>query len=151
MSRSRVRWVAGLSLAALLGAGAYLVMSRGGAGEVSSSAPAEHRLPPGERVRVEVLNAAGVPGIARDATRRLRDGGFDVVYFGNAPTFAIDSSLVVERAGGAEGARRVARALEIDRVESRPDTSLYLEVTVILGRDWRGIRSGESGDDEPLP
>src|SRR5690606_29512776 len=41
----------------------------------------------GDRTRVEVLNAAGRPGIARMATRRLRESGFDVVYFGNAEEF----------------------------------------------------------------
>jgi hypothetical protein len=93
---------------------------------------------PGERVRVEVLNAGGVPGAARQATRILRDRGFDVVYFGNARGFAPDSSLVLARAGGAEHAEAVGEALEIGRVRSRPDTTLYLEVTVVIGRDWKG-------------
>ena len=36
------------------------------------------------RVRVEVLNAGGVPGMASRATDHLRESGFDVVYYGNA-------------------------------------------------------------------
>jgi hypothetical protein len=147
MNRGRVLLVACVATALLLAGGIFLMLNRGGDPPVAGPAPAEVHLPAGERVRVEVLNAAGVPGIARDATRRLRDRGFDVVYFGNAPTFAIDSSVVIERAGGPEGARRAARALQIDRVESRPDTSLYLEVTVILGRDWQGIPPGAPGGE----
>lgn len=119
--------------------GGYLALRSESPAAEESAAPADRRLPGGRRTRVEVLNAAGVPGIAREATRRLRDDGFDVVYYGNAPAFALDSSVVLERAGGAAGAERVARTLGIPRVESRPDTALYLEVTVLLGRDWEGI------------
>jgi hypothetical protein len=104
-------------------------------GERAELAPDE---PPADRVRVEVLNAAGIPGLARDATDRLRSAGFDVVYYGNAQGFSPDSSLVLHRAGREEAARQVADALQIGRVHSRPDTSLYLEATVVIGRDWAG-------------
>ena len=106
-------------------------------------------LPPGERVRVEVLNAAGIPGLARTATDRLRDAGFDVVYFGNNRGFAPDSSLVLDRVGKRALADDVARAIEIPRVASRPDTSLYLEVTVVLGKDWVGIPAPDTSSRPP--
>lgn len=93
---------------------------------------------PGERVRVEVLNAAGTPGLARAATRLLRERSFDVVYFGNAGSFGGDTSWVIDRVGRLEDAQRVADALRIARVRSAPDTTLFLEVTVVLGRDWEG-------------
>jgi hypothetical protein len=91
---------------------------------------------PGERVRVEVLNAGGVRGAASQVTDRLRDSGFDVVYFGNAPTFGESSSRVLLRAGPAIQAEAVARALGIPEVESREDPSLLVEVTVLVGADW---------------
>lgn len=89
-----------------------------------------------ERPRVEVLNAAGSAGLARAATRVLRESGIDVVYFGNAESFGRDSSVVIQRAGSAADARRVAEALGIQQIRQQPDSSLYLEVTVVLGRDW---------------
>lgn len=92
-----------------------------------------------ERVRVEIYNAAGIPGLARQATSRLRDGGFDVVFFGNTRSFPADSSLVLDRVGRMDLAEGVARTMEIGRVQSRPDSTLYLDVTVILGTDWAGI------------
>lgn len=92
--------------------------------------------PPADRIRVEVLNAAGVPGLARAVTRTLREHGFDVVYFGNAPAGVQDSSVVLDRVGSEDGARRVAKTLGISRVADRPDSTLYLETTVILGQDW---------------
>ena len=67
---------------------------------------------PTERVRVEVLNASGRPGLAREATRVLRDHGYDVVFFGNAPrSFSRDTSLVIDRAGREGLARQVAEAV----------------------------------------
>jgi hypothetical protein len=90
-----------------------------------------------ERVRVEVLNGGGRSGMAREATDRLRDRGFDVVYWGNAGDFGEDSSLVLDRVGRAELARSVAEALGIGTVRSEPDPNLLLDVSVVLGEDWQ--------------
>lgn len=93
------------------------------------------RAPVGVRVRVEVLNASGVRGLARRATMELRDRGFDVVEIGNAPSRR-DSTLILSRAGQPEWAARVARALGGAPVEARPDSGRYVEVSVLLGGDW---------------
>jgi hypothetical protein len=105
-------------------------------------APPAHALPePGQdtrAIRVEVLNGAGRAGLARAATDRLRGAGFDVVYFGNAP--AADASVVLDRTGRPDHARAVADRLGIPRVETRPDATLMLDVTVVLGADWPTAR-----------
>jgi len=90
------------------------------------------------RIRVQVLNATATRGLARRATMLLRDrgAGLDVVDVGTAPEQR-DSTLVLDRSGHPEWARRVADALGGARVESRPDSSRYLDVTVLLGRAWR--------------
>jgi hypothetical protein len=90
-----------------------------------------------ERVRVEVLNGAGVVGLARAATAQLREAGFDVVQFGNARTFDQDSSVVIDRVGRIELAEAVANALGIPNVLTEPDPNLFVEVTVLLGRTWQ--------------
>jgi hypothetical protein len=92
--------------------------------------------PTGQRVRVQVLNATTTRGLARRATMVLRDRGFDVVETGTSPT-QLDSTLVLDRSGHPDRARRVADALGGARVEARPDSSRYLDVTVLLGRTWR--------------
>jgi hypothetical protein len=89
------------------------------------------------RVRVEVLNGGGYAGAARAATETLRDLGFDVVFFGNAGTSDRDSSVVLDRIGALDRARDVADALRIRNLRSEPDSNLYLDVTVVLGRDWQ--------------
>ena len=88
------------------------------------------------RIRVEVLNAGGVAGRAGEATEVLRDTGFDVVFFGNAGSFDHDSSVVLDRVGEVDPARAVADVLGIRNVRSEPDSNLYLDVTVLVGRDW---------------
>ena len=90
----------------------------------------------GQRIRVQVLNATTTRGLARRATMALRDRGFDVVETGTSAT-QLDSTLVLDRSGHPDRARRVADALGGARIETRPDTSRYLDVTVLLGRTWR--------------
>jgi LytR cell envelope-related transcriptional attenuator len=90
----------------------------------------------GDRVRVEVLNASTVHGLARRATRYLRDRGFDVVISGTAPARR-DSTVVIDRTRHPVWAGRVARAFGGARVESHPDSSRYVDVTVLLGATWR--------------
>jgi hypothetical protein len=92
--------------------------------------------PQGVRIRVQVLNATPTRGLARRATGYLRDRGFDVVDLATAPQVR-DSTLVIDRSGHPEWAQLVARALGGAAVESRLDTSRYLDVTVFVGRNWR--------------
>jgi hypothetical protein len=98
-------------------------------------APADARAPEGTRIKVEVLNGTRTTGLAKRATRYLRDRGFDVVGSGtnSAPRA---TTVVYDRSSHPEWARLVARALNATAV-SLPDSSRYLDVTVILGANWR--------------
>ncbi len=134
--------VAGVAVAAFLVSAALgLHFSRATGPTAASDAPAADTALPvadtaaGPAPRVEVLNGAGTPGLARDATERLRAAGFDVVYFGNAPE-AHGLSLVLDRGGRGDAARRAAAALGIRDVRAQPNATLYVDVTVILGKDW---------------
>lgn len=136
MERRALRRAAALALVLLVGVIATQSAMRAVRGD--------RRVPPdasasgggGERVRVQVLNATTTRGLARRATMHLRDRGFDVLEIGTANE-QLDSTLVLDRSGHPEWARRVADALGGARVETRPDSSRYLDVTVLLGRSWR--------------
>lgn len=93
------------------------------------------RAPEGVRIKVQVLNATRTRGLARRATMHLRDRGFDVVDVGTDPN-GRDSVLVLDRSNHPEWAKLVARALGGAQVLSRPDSSRYLDVTVLLGGAW---------------
>lgn len=92
------------------------------------------RAPAGVRIKVEVLNGTRNRGAARRATLYLRDRGFDVVSMGNSGRTQ-DFTAVLDRSGHPEWARLVAAALRA-RVIERPDTSRYLDATVLIGADW---------------
>ncbi|HEX2721963.1 MAG TPA: LytR C-terminal domain-containing protein, partial [Gemmatimonadaceae bacterium] len=76
------RWI--LVAAVLAGAGIFGWKRYPPANLVQWDPVPEVMVPPGVRIKVEVLNATGVRGLARKATMFLRDRGFDVVAVGTA-------------------------------------------------------------------
>jgi hypothetical protein len=99
-------------------------------------APPVPRAPEGVRIRVQVLNTTGTRGLARRATRLLRDRGFDVVEMGTSSP-AFDTTLVLDRSNHPEWAAVAAAILQPARAVPRPDSSRYLDITVLIGRTWR--------------
>lgn len=91
------------------------------------------------RIMVEVLNGTGRPGRARSATRVLRRQGLDVVFFGNWEGGGLvrATKVVVRRPGAEAAGRRVMQALGAGAVVVDPDTLRRVDVTVILGEDWK--------------
>jgi hypothetical protein len=97
--------------------------------------PDDARAPDGVRIKVEIFNATKTKGLARRATLFLRDHGFDVVGSGTN-TQPRASTIVFDRSGHPDWAARVGRAMDAPVVTQR-DSSRYLDVTVILGANWR--------------
>ena len=106
-------------------------------GVVVALGKGDARAPAGVRVRVEVLNASRVIGLARRATLYLRDRGFDVVESGNAAGARRDTTLVLDRSGHEAWAQSVARAMGDAPIATRPDTLHDVDVTVLVGSAWR--------------
>ena len=117
-----------------LGWGGWRLL-RGSTSDLDHDAPADAKAPEGTRIKVEVLNGTRTKGLARRATLYLRGRGFDVVGAGTE-TEARATTIVYDRSSHPEWARLVARALNAP-VVNKPDSSRYLDVTVILGADWR--------------
>ena len=92
----------------------------------------------GPRVTVEVLNASGKPGLAKAATRLLRQAGIDVLTFRNAPDSvgALDSTRILVRRGGSPVGERIRKALGTGRVAVEPDARRLLDASVLLGADF---------------
>lgn len=85
---------------------------------------------------VEVLNGTRRQGVARTATRMLRRKGVDVVFLGNADSVE-DSTRVIVRRGDPARARLVADVLGAGRLVIEADTFRRVDVSVILGDDFR--------------
>jgi hypothetical protein len=134
MTRARILIVA-LGGIVLLGAGAAASLRRHRPAGIVAVA-ADSRAPEGVRIRVQVLNSTKTRGLARRATLLLRDHGFDVVDMGTVGGQR-DTTVVLDLSGHPDWAQRVARAMGVARVESRPDTSRYLDIAVVLGTTWR--------------
>src|SRR5215207_82735 len=137
----RVRWLAVVVVVAVVGAVAAVLTTRDQPTPVRSTAlgrlvAREVTAPPNTRVKIEVVNATRTSGLARRVTRLLRDRGFDVVKYSTSGA-AQDSTVVIDRTNHPEWARLVGEALGGARVEARPDTSRYVDVTVVLGNTWR--------------
>jgi hypothetical protein len=91
-----------------------------------------------DRIVVEVLNGTTRPGLARTATRLIRQQGLDVVFFGSTDsTDRTDSTRVIVRRGRRGAAETVAKALGTGRIEVELDTLRRVDVSVILGSDYQ--------------
>ena len=90
------------------------------------------------RIVVEVLNGTTRPGLARIATRLIRQQGLDVVFFGSADSAdRTDSTRVIVRRGERGAAEIVAKALGAGKVEVELDTLRRVDVSIILGSDYQ--------------
>lgn len=95
-----------------------------------------------EIIQIEVLNGCGVPGIASRFTSYLRAAGFDVVESGNFQSFSITQTLVIDRSGNLDNARKIARALGVSEEQIIREISrdYYLDATVIIGSDFESLK-----------
>ncbi len=93
-------------------------------------------------IQLDVLNATDERGLAQRATDFLREKGFDVVEMGNSLVKDQDQTIVYDRTGKVDGALSVAKALGVpqEQVIRKIDPTLYLDVTVIIGRDYRTLK-----------
>ena len=133
---ARVVRLGALFAVLVLAVAAYVAYGRRHA--LSTLVSDDARAPAGVRIRVEVLNASTVRGLARRATMYLRDRGFDVVENGSAPAAdRRDSTLVLDRSHHADWAALAARAMGGARIETRPDTLRDVDLTVLVGAAWR--------------
>jgi hypothetical protein len=90
------------------------------------------------KIQVEVLNGCGISGTAELLTAYLRTNGFDVVNMGNYRSFEIENTIVIDRTGKINNAKRVAALIDMDisDVIQQVNDEYLLDVTLILGKDY---------------
>jgi hypothetical protein len=83
-----------------------------------------------------------VSGLAATFTKKLRENGFDVVESGNFETYDIKETIVIDRSGYIENAKRVAKALGIaeKNIIQQLATTYYLDATVVIGSDYKQLQ-----------
>ena len=97
---------------------------------------------PNQSIAVEVLNGCGVANLAARTTDFLRSKRFDVVFEGNMENQQYQHTLIILRNEKVESFIKIANSFDIDytditHIQVTPDESLCLDVTVILGADYR--------------
>ncbi len=107
---------------------------------------------PGARsLRMEVVNACGLPRVGRAVADELQMRGFDVYSVRAFPERAARTAVVDLRDPAGRNAENVARALSVQRrwrklplgPRATPETSValdsarYLEVRLVVGEDFR--------------
>ncbi|MGA7161202.1 MAG: LytR C-terminal domain-containing protein [Bacteroidota bacterium] len=109
----------------------------------SGSAGQEISAPEKTVVQIDVLNGCGVPGAGQKITSFLRAAGYDVVEMGNYKTFDVKQSLVIDRSGNADIAKRIASDLGIDprNVVQQISPEYFVTASVVLGKDFKNLRA----------
>ncbi len=91
-------------------------------------------------ISMEILNGTSVNGLARRGANVLRSFGYEVVSIGNADNDEYLKTVVLDRKGRLECAKRVADLIKCSRVYTRLDEEIdfSIDVTLILGKDFDG-------------
>ncbi len=97
-------------------------------------------------IQVSVLNECGTKNIAINFTFFLRRCGFDVVETTNGSIPDRQFTTVVDAAGNFQNALRVAEAIGVKKqnVITRLDPKSYVDVEVLIGRDYQNLKPNES-------
>ena len=88
-----------------------------------------------------MLNGVGTAGAAKQVADRLRRLGFDVVYAGNAASFDVEVSHLIDRSGRSDAVHTVAISAGVDSLAVDLNPELHLDATLVLGADWQALFS----------
>jgi LCP family protein required for cell wall assembly len=89
-----------------------------------------------EQARIQVLNGAGVAGLARRVSGELEAAGFTVVPAADAPRSDMPDTIVYDVTGKPATARRLATLLHAGIRRGAPDgVNPTVDIIVVLGRD----------------
>jgi polyisoprenyl-teichoic acid--peptidoglycan teichoic acid transferase len=91
-------------------------------------------------ITVEVLNGTRTAGLANRARELLQSYDFEVMAPNNADNDQYANTVVLDRKGNLDNAKKVADIIHCTRVYAKPDPQLdqAVDVTLILGRDFDG-------------
>jgi len=94
-------------------------------------------------LEVEVLDGAGSMRAAQQMTNILRAQGYDVVEMKRNNGEIEDRTFIFDRSGNLDAARKLATSLGVsqDKVFQKIDRTLYLDITVVMGKDYSRLKS----------
>jgi len=96
-------------------------------------------------LKIEILNGCGEPGIAQGAAEWLQGLGHDVFLVGDAPEGGFSRTVILDRRGRDRLSRELARRIGPCPVVLARIASAEVDLTLILGADWRRLLLFSSG------
>jgi hypothetical protein len=93
-------------------------------------------------LEVEVLDGAGNMRAAQQMTNILRVQGYDVVEMKKNNSGVEERTFIFDRSGNLDAARKLATVLGVsqDKVFQKIDRTLYLDITVVMGKDYSRLK-----------
>lgn len=91
------------------------------------------------RLKVEILNGCGVPGIGEKVASQLNLDKYQIVNSGNADNFDYPETLIIvysEDSKVVAAAEDIKNALEVGKLQSHPANQNISDVTIIAGKDF---------------
>lgn len=92
-------------------------------------------------MQINILNGCGVSGVGNSMTQYCRAAGYDVVEMGNYKSFDVNESMVIDRIGNLEDAKRLAAFLKIapKNVVQQFSNDHLVSATVVIGNDYKNL------------
>lgn len=97
---------------------------------------------PNLTIQLDVQNGSGENGVATKITEYLRKNNLDVVEIGNYKSQNVERTLILDRSGDMNKAKKVAMILGVNERNIIPQSnnSLYLDVTIVIGKDFKELK-----------
>ena len=97
-------------------------------------------------IQVNIFNACGKDGLAKQVKEHLVQRGFDVKFIDNYGEY-LDNSIVIDRMGDNSSSTKVAYAMGIDQscVTTDIDSSQLVRATIIIGKDYFTLKPFANG------
>ncbi len=97
---------------------------------------------PNLTIQLDVQNGTNENGVATKFTEYLRKNGVDVVEIGNYKSKDVERTLVIDRVGDKNKAKKVAQTLGVSEknIIQQMNNTLYLDVTVVIGKDFNQLK-----------
>ncbi len=101
------------------------------------------------QLEVEVLDGAGSMRAAQQLTNFIRARGYDVVEMKKNNGEIEDRTFIFDRSGSLDAARKFATILGVpqDKVFQKIDRNLYLDITLVMGKDYSRLKAFQSSTE----
>ena len=98
----------------------------------------------GEKIQIEIQNGCGLKGVAKLYTNFLRDKGYDVIGFSNAPHFNYkNTELIIHKKDSVNFINEISNILSINPkfISYNYNENFIYEMTIIIGKDYNILES----------